>query len=98
MNSHSAECECGAVTTEPHAISNSSFVSGQRFATCLLCRGSVEMGFIQFNANLSSVNNVTINGSFILPNGIIVLKDEDIEEYLNGTLVFCNKNEVLVTQ
>ena len=28
LNSHSAECECGAVTTEPHAISNSSFVSG----------------------------------------------------------------------
>ena len=56
------------------------------------------MGFIQFNANLSSVNNVTINGSFILSNGIIVLQDEDIEEYLNGTLVFYNKNEVLVTQ
>ena len=63
FNSHSAECGCGAVTIEPYAISNSSFSSGQRFTICLLCGGSVEMGFIQFNANLSSVNNVTINGS-----------------------------------
>ena len=31
-------------------------------------------------------------------NGVIVLQDEDIEEYLNGMLVFYIKNEVLTTQ
>ncbi len=30
----------------------------------------------------------TENGSYILPNGIIVLVPEDEEAYLNGTLVF----------
>lgn len=30
----------------------------------------------------------TINGSYILPNGIIVLAPEDIEEYINGALTF----------
>ena len=35
---------------------------------------------------------VTENGSFVLPNGVIVLVDEDIAAYLNGTLVFITKN------
>ena len=35
----------------------------------------------------------TLNGSFILPNGIIVLEEADMEAYLNGTLIFINPNE-----
>lgn len=96
--SHSACCECGETlpTLQPHAISSNSYATGQRFAICLLCGGFAEMGFIQLNINSSSVNNVTLNGSFILPNGVIILQDEDINAYLNGTLVFYNKNEVPV--
>ena len=30
----------------------------------------------------------TENGSYIMPNGIIVLMDEDVEAYINGTLEF----------
>ena len=37
---------------------------------------------------------VTINGSYILPSGIIILVIQDIEDYLNGTLVFYDKDEV----
>ena len=98
--SHSACCECGETlpTLQPHAISSNSYATGQRFAICLLCGGFAETGFIQLNINSSSVNNVTLNGSFILPNGVIVLQDEDIEAYLNGTLVFYNKNEVPLIQ
>ena len=98
--SHSACCECGETlpTLQPHAISSGSYKAGQRYAVCLLCGGFAEMGFIQLNINSSSVNNVTLNGSFILPNGVIVLQNEDIEAYLNGTLVFYNKNEVPVIQ
>ena len=36
---------------------------------------------------------VTANGSYILPNGVIVLVDEDIEAYLNGTLVFYHRGD-----
>ena len=35
----------------------------------------------------------TLNGSFILPNGVIVLVEEDFEAYMNGTLIFINSNE-----
>ncbi len=41
-----------------------------------------------------AIMQVSLNGSYILPNGIIVLVDEDIEVYLNGTLVFYNKDEL----
>ena len=35
---------------------------------------------------------VSINGSYILSNGVIVLVEEDIESYLDGTLQFYDKN------
>ena len=45
-----------------------------------------------------SVMKVSVNGSYILPSGIIVLVDEDVEAYLNGTLVFYDKDDLPVTQ
>ena len=38
------------------------------------------------------------NGSYILPNGIIVLVDEDVEAYFAGTLVFYEGENVPATQ
>ena len=32
------------------------------------------------------------NGSFILPNGVVVLVDEDYDAYMDGTLVFIYPN------
>lgn len=95
---HSAECSCGEVTTQGHAVASGSYYTGQRYATCLLCGGPAEMGFVQWTINSSAVTKVTINGSFILPNGVIVLEDEDLEAYLNGTLVFYDKDKVPVLQ
>ena len=95
---HSVECCCGEVTTQGHAVASGSYNTGQRFATCLLCGGLAEMGFVQLTINSSAVTNVTINGSFILPNGVIVLEDEDLEAYLNGTLVFYDKDKVPMLQ
>ncbi|MDY2888847.1 MAG: hypothetical protein SOU19_04695 [Candidatus Caccosoma sp.] len=45
--------------------------------------------------NTKSIKFVTRNGSYILPNGIIALVDEDIEAFMNGTLVFYNKDEAV---
>ena len=56
------------------------------------------MGFVQWTINSSAVTKVTINGSFILPNGVVVLEDEDLDAYLNGTLVFYDKDKVPVLQ
>lgn len=90
---HSAECICSAITSQGHAVSSGAFNSGQRFATCLLCGGLAEMGFTQLNIK-SFDFKVTFNRSFILPNGVIVLEDDDLEAYVNGTLIFYNINEV----
>ena len=56
------------------------------------------MGFVQITINSSAVTKVTIKGSFILVNGVIVLEDEDLDAYLNGTLVFYDKDKVQVLQ
>ena len=81
-----------------HAVASGSYNSGQRYATCLLCVGLAEMGFVQITINSSAVTKVTIKGSFILVNGVIVLEDEDLDAYLNGTLVFYDKDKVPVLQ
>ena len=47
---------------------------------------------------MCNMMKVTLNGSYILPNGIIVLVDEDIEAYFNGTLVFYDKDNLPQTQ
>ncbi len=91
---HNAECVCGAETTQGHAVSSGSFHNGQRYARCILCGGLAEKGFVLNAINSSLVTQITANGSFILPNGVIVLEDEDVEAYLNGTLAFYNKHEV----
>ena len=40
----------------------------------------------------------SVNGSYLLPGGIALLVDEDIEAYENGTLQFYNENDLTVTQ
>ena len=94
---HIKNCgECGAIGTETgaHAVRATT----ARFAPCLLCGYIVDLDNSIGQVPIMNVDKVTINGSYILPNGIIVLVDEDIEAYLNGTLVFYDKNDLPVTQ
>lgn len=49
------------------------------------------MGVVQIEST-TAIQLVTENGSFVLPNGVIVLVDEDLGAYLNDTLVFYSKN------
>ena len=39
-----------------------------------------------------------MNGSYILPIGVIVLVDADLEAYYNGTRVFYDKNNLPQTE
>lgn len=95
---HSVECSCGAETTQGHAVSSDAFNNGQRYATCLLCGGVAEIGLIEYTINSSEITQITSNGSFILPNGVIVLVNEDLEAYLNGTLIFYHKSDTSLIQ
>ncbi len=86
-------CECGVMgtTTGAHVTKASSIVNGKSY--CIYCGHLVTLteGFIPI---IQNVQKVSVNGSYILSNGIIVLVDEDVEAYMNGTLVFYDKDKV----
>lgn len=85
---HSVECSCGDVISAGHAVRSGTNI-------CLLCGGRVNIGFVEIQS-LPDDTYITENGSYILPNGIIILVDMDIEEFLNGTLVFYKKSENII--
>lgn len=90
---HKAFCECGEYRFEPHVV-----VSGGALLAkpCLLCGQLVDTGFGQIIKPNSVGGMTTVNGSYIMHNGIIVLDERDIEAYFNGTLVFFKQGEDLV--
>ena len=79
--------------TSPHTIILSEVVLGM--ARCIHCNAKVMLDdtIVQVPGMLN-VQKVTVNGSYILPNGIIILVDEDIEAYENGTLVFYDRDDL----
>ena len=99
---HKLTCECGQTTgsTQVHTILQSEIVNG-RYAECLGCHHLLDLNSdmaLVRGINSASVTKVSINGSYILPSGIVVLVDEDLDAYLNGTLVFYDKDKVPVLQ
>ncbi len=90
--SHRRTCACGAFQFEEHYVKRSDIVD-DRYAECLGC------GYmLDFTDDIASIiqnnNKITLNGSYILSSGIVVLADEDIEAYLNGTLQFYDGNKL----
>ena len=61
---------------------------------CMLCGATIDLVGSFGESFIQNIQKVTLNGSYILPNGIIVLVDEDVEAYLNGTLVFYDKDNL----
>lgn len=79
---HRRRCEvCNTYVLSRHAIKASEGYDHCAYCGCALDRG-------EYYPALPNAQNRTPNGSYILPNGIIVLVDEDIEAYENGTLKF----------
>ena len=95
--SHTKTCACGHTTTEAHYIRQAEIING-RYAPCRGCYTMLDLQRDIAQISPSSIMKVTANGSYVLPNGIVVLVDADIEAYENGTLVFYDKNDVPVTQ
>ncbi len=97
---HHIECceYCGLTGTRTslHVVKSSDVSLG--IGHCMHCGAKVMLNDDIVETPWLSVPKVTVNGSYILPNGIIVLVDADIEAYENGTLVFCDKDKLPVTQ
>ncbi|MBD5391100.1 S8 family serine peptidase, partial [bacterium] len=89
---HINTCLCGATTGQAgsHAVSQTDAYDGDNKATCVGCGAlldlSRDMALILPFSNRGTKKSA--NGSLILPSGIIVLVDEDLEAYFNGSLLF----------
>ena len=94
---HAKKCGvCDGIINEPHVITYADYTDGNNIVTCIECNVTLDK-----NSGLFMVNNVnnlprTNNGSYKLPNGIIVLVEEDIQSYLEGTLVFNDANSEII--
>lgn len=95
---HKAYCECGRYTLMPHVadMSRSYTVFGHTYAPCFYCGAAIEIGGNGPIIPIPGSNDlmVTDNGSYIMPNGIYVIVEEDLEAFLNGTLIFHPYGEV----
>ena len=80
---HWCYCYCGDRILQPHVL---SMPNGQVSDFCMIC-GELIFGTGTLDSIPSDYPH-TENGSYILPNGIIVLVPEDEEAYFNGTLEF----------
>lgn len=89
---HKGTCSCGQYILETHVADANSIYPyhGHLYALCAICGASMDLGgngpIIPTPNSLSIM--VTDNGSYILPNGIYVIVEEDLEAYINGTLIF----------
>ena len=95
--SHKRTCSCGHVETQAHYIYASDIVNG-RYVTCLGCGELLDLQYDIANSIMSNITKVSVNGSYIRSDGIVVLVDEDIEAYLAGTLQFYHPANLPVTQ
>lgn len=80
---HLASCECGEEKQMSHVVQAGS--STGMYKTCLLCGGLARTGIIHFSTRFLKMSK---NGSYILPNGVIVLVDQDMELFFKGELIF----------
>ena len=85
LTQHRSTCVCGSTQLEPHVVAPGSYNFGDQTAQCILCGGPASFGI--WPASTSSLPTSS-NGSYICPNGVIVLVEEDIQAYLDGILIF----------
>ena len=94
---HKRVCRgCGMIQTEGHFVYADEIVGG-RYATCGGCNRELDLT-VDLPTIIMSATQVSVNGSYILPNGIVVLVDEDVEAYLAGTLQFYHPDDLPVTE
>lgn len=95
--SHKTVCVCGAVGSIGAHYVVGGPAPGETTAPCGGCGYDMDLSD-DGGLGIMSITQVSINGSYILPNGIVVLVEEDIEAYLAGTLQFYHPEDVPVTQ
>lgn len=87
---HKAFCACGEYALRSHAIlSGSTYIrNGRTYGVCTDCNGTINLGENKGLVHDGLPTKISDNGSYIRPDGIIVLVEEDIDSYKDGTLIF----------
>ena len=94
--SHQLFCACGETGgTGRHYVTGGSGIN--RFVPCAGCGYLLDLRD-DVHEGIMSITQVSVNGSYIRSDGIVVLVDEDIEAYLAGTLQFYHPADLPVTQ
>lgn len=76
---HLESCACGVSRFRGHTV-----LSGQTI--CILCNGRADFGILQPSTLSNDTEYITPNGSFVLPNGNVILNEADLKGFLNNTL------------
>ena len=92
---HRGRCSCGEWIQKSHVIDASQVVNFK--APCLECHALLDLREDSVGGQMG-IGKKSANGSYILPNGVIVLVEEDIDAYFAGTLVFYDGGSDLLTQ
>lgn len=94
---HQRSCACGKTETQSHSVLYDEIENG-RYANCLVCGERLDLTKDNANIAYGITNWRTANGSYILPNGIVVLVEADLESYEKGTLQFYIANDQTQTE
>ena len=91
-NTHKAYCTCGTYILKLHAIDGTRTYTfhGHLYGPCIDCGAIIDLGGEGPIIPVPNIINqmVTDNGSFIMESGIYYIVEEDLEAYINGTLIF----------
>ena len=95
---HIVRCGCSGVQmTKMHVFTIEDVNDGNTSTTCIDCNAVITNSGPGIVGPLNkNIWQVTDNGSYKLTNGIIILVEEDIDSYKEGTLVFKDANSEIM--
>lgn len=89
---HIKNCSCGLTSgsAELHYVTKEIYDRNPSSVICLGCLKKLDLSkdFVSIIRSKLKTKKITENGSYTLPNGILILVEEDIEAYKEGTLIF----------
>lgn len=90
---HKSFCSCGDMKLMPHVFTQADLNDGNKTKTCIVCKAVFDNdSSIGIVGPLSRTVKKTINGSYVLANGIIILALEDIDAYFDDALVWYDED------
>lgn len=94
LKAHSALLDVEYDDNHRHSMTEADYTDGDNIGRCIQCKAFFNINDGMFPILPTQITKYSINGSYILPNGIIILVNNDIQSYLNNTLIFYDKNNL----